>query len=105
MNAEEAKMKAKVIRALGNPVRLMILDELRRADRCVSDLNQHFGISQPTLSRHLARLKNAGIVTEYRRGLRVMHHLETPCVLQVFECATGVLKSDAARKARATERG
>jgi DNA-binding transcriptional ArsR family regulator len=104
MNLEEAKMKAKVIRALGNPVRLMVLDELRRVDRCVSDLNRRFHISQPTLSRHLARLKNAGIVSEHRRGPRVMHHLETPGVLQVIECAAAVLKSDAARKARAAER-
>ncbi|OQA25552.1 MAG: HTH-type transcriptional repressor AseR [Verrucomicrobia bacterium ADurb.Bin345] len=101
MNKEEAKARAKVVKALANPLRLMIVEMLSHGDYCVSELSRRCKVSQPTLSRHLARLKNAGIVSEYQRRLWVMHHLETPCVLDIVASAASVVKSDAARKSKA----
>jgi ArsR family transcriptional regulator len=59
-----------LVKALADPVRLQIVDVLRRqaGEVCVCDLQPLFGISQPTLSHHLRRLREAGIVDVVRRG-------------------------------------
>lgn len=87
------------MKALANPIRLMIVDELSRGERCVCELQPLFAIDQSTLSRHLTALKNVGIVAERREGTRVIHRLATPCILNVFGCVMGVLQAEARSKA------
>jgi ArsR family transcriptional regulator, arsenate/arsenite/antimonite-responsive transcriptional repressor len=57
------------MKALADPVRLQIVDVLRRqaGEVCVCDLQSLFAISQPTLSHHLKKLREAGIVGVQRR--------------------------------------
>ena len=59
-----------VAKALADPVRLQIVDVLRRqaGEVCVCDLEPLFDISQPTLSHHLRRLREAGLVGVVRRA-------------------------------------
>jgi ArsR family transcriptional regulator, arsenate/arsenite/antimonite-responsive transcriptional repressor len=59
-----------VAKALSDPVRLQIVDVLRRqaGEVCVCDLQPLFAISQPTLSHHLKKLREAGLVGVERRG-------------------------------------
>jgi len=58
-----------VAKALAEPVRLQIVDILRRqaGEVCVCDLQALFDISQPTLSHHLKKLREAGLVGVVRR--------------------------------------
>jgi ArsR family transcriptional regulator len=58
------------LKALADPVRLQLVDVLRRhaGQVCVCDLETLFPISQPTLSHHLRKLREAGIVGVERRG-------------------------------------
>ena len=100
MNIHQAKARAEILKALSNPVRLVVVDALRRGDLCVGDINRLVRVRQPTLSRHLHLLKKAGIVTERKEGTRVIHHLETPCILKAFDCALEVMKSHAHRRDR-----
>ena len=62
---------AAVARALGDPIRLQLVDVLRKhAGRvCVCELVPLFDVSQPTLSHHLKKLRDAGLVDCERRGL------------------------------------
>ena len=87
MNFAQAKAKADVLKALGHPLRVQMLEALARGDRCVNDLRVLAAVSQPTISRHLAWLKRAGLVTERRAGPRVLHHLVCPGMLQALKCA------------------
>jgi len=87
------------MRALSSPIRLMIIDELSRGERCVCELQPLFAIGQSTLSRHLAALKNVGILAERREGTKVFHRLATPCILNAFACVMGVLQADARQRA------
>ena len=59
-----------VAKALADPVRLQIVDVLRRraGEVCVCDLEPLFEISQPTLSHHLKKLREAGLVGVVRRA-------------------------------------
>lgn len=93
MNTAQAKARADLLKALAHPTRVLMLDELSRGDRCVSDLRSLAATSQPTISRHLDKLKKAGIVTERRAGPRVIHHLACPCMLQALSCTVEALKS------------
>lgn len=69
---------ARIAKALGDPVRLTLVDVLRRhaGKVCVCELVPLFDLSQPTLSHHLKKLRDAGIVDSERRGLWVYYYVE-----------------------------
>ena len=62
---------AAVAKALGDPVRLQLIDVLRKhaGKVCVCELVPLFDLSQPTVSHHLKVLRDAGLVDSERRGL------------------------------------
>jgi ArsR family transcriptional regulator len=68
---DEAARMAQVAKALGDPVRLQLVDVLRKhaGKVCVCELVPLFELSQPTVSHHLKVLREAGIVGSERRGL------------------------------------
>jgi ArsR family transcriptional regulator, arsenate/arsenite/antimonite-responsive transcriptional repressor len=67
----QAKRVAAVAKALGDPVRLQLVDVLRRhaGKVCVCELVPLFDLSQPTVSHHLKVLRDAGVVGSERHGL------------------------------------
>ena len=73
----EAVRLAAVAKALGDPIRLQLVDVLRRhaGEVCVCELVPLFDVSQPTLSHHLAKLRAAGIVDSHRRGLWAYYYV------------------------------
>jgi ArsR family transcriptional regulator len=73
----EAIRLAEVAKALGDPVRLQLVDVLRKhaGKVCVCELVPLFDIAQPTLSHHLRKLRAAGIVDSERQGLWVYYYV------------------------------
>ena len=98
MNYPQARIRADILKALAHPVRILIVHALAEGERCVCELNRLAAIDQSNISRHLAVLKRAGIVSDHRRGMRVHYRLETPCILKAFDCAVEVLQTDAKRR-------
>ena len=88
------EMRAEVMKALAHPSRLMIVEALARGERCVCELQELVGSSMPTVSRHLAQMRNAGIVSARREGNQVFYRLTCPCVLRVFLCIDEVLRAE-----------
>jgi ArsR family transcriptional regulator len=74
---DQAIRMAEVAKALGDPIRLQLVDLLRKhaGKVCVCELVPLFGISQPTLSHHLKKLREAGIVDSERRGLWAYYYV------------------------------
>jgi ArsR family transcriptional regulator len=74
---EQAVRIAAIAKALGDPIRLQLVDVLRRhaGKVCVCELVALFPVSQPTLSHHLKILRQAGIVDSERRGLWAYYHV------------------------------
>ena len=74
---EHAARMAEVAKALGDPIRLQLVDVLRRhaGKVCVCELVPLFDISQSTLSHHLKKLREAGIVDSERRGLWAYYYV------------------------------
>jgi ArsR family transcriptional regulator len=74
---EQALRMAEVAKALGDPIRLQLVDVLRKhaGKVCVCELVPLFEVSQPTLSHHLGKLRAAGIVDSERRGLWAYYYV------------------------------
>jgi ArsR family transcriptional regulator len=84
--------RARIMKALAHPSRLFIVDELSRGERCVCELTDMIGADVSTVSKHLALLKNAGIVLDDRRGTQVFYRLRVPCILNFFGCVEAVIE-------------
>ena len=74
---EPAIRMAAVAKALGDPVRLQLIDVLRKhaGKVCVCDLVPLFDLSQPTVSHHLKVLRQAGLVGSERQGLWAYYYV------------------------------
>ena len=64
-----------LLRALAAPVRIAIVLQLRTAERCVHELVEALGVTQPLISQHLRVLKSAGVVYGERHGREVVYRL------------------------------
>lgn len=71
----DTKKLADTLKALADPTRLKIIALLNIRDCCVCELVPIFNISQPAISKHLSRLKNAELVSETRKGMWVFYSL------------------------------
>ena len=74
---EHAARMATVAKALGDPIRLQLVDVLRKhaGKVCVCELVPLFDVSQPTLSHHLKKLRDAGILDSERQGLWAYYYV------------------------------
>jgi ArsR family transcriptional regulator len=81
----EAERLAKVAKALGDPIRLQLVDVLRKhaGKVCVCELTPLFDVGQPTVSHHLKVLRDAGIVDCERPGLWAYYYV-LPDALEEF---------------------
>lgn len=103
MNYQQAKERAKVLKALGHPMRILIVEALKKNDLCGRDLCALGAISQSNVSRHIAMLKRVGIISDHRINMRVMYRLETPSVLETFEPAAKAVRKDIQRRTERTK--
>lgn len=94
--AARYKSQARILKALAHPSRLLILEAISRDERCVCELAELVGAQMPTVSRHLALLREAGIVDDEKRGAQVFYRLKTPCVMNFFQCLEAMRSGEAA---------
>ena len=82
--------RAEVFKALGHPTRLAIVDMLAGGERCVCEIDQ-IDADMSTVSRHLSRLRNVGILASDKRGNQVFYRLECPCITSFYGCVESVI--------------
>ncbi len=85
--------RAKVLKAMAHPSRLLVLEELEKQERCVCELTEMIGADMSTVSKHLSVLKQAGLVIDDKRGNQVYYQLRVPCILNFFDCVETVLQT------------
>jgi ArsR family transcriptional regulator, arsenate/arsenite/antimonite-responsive transcriptional repressor len=103
VNYQQAKIRANVLKALAHPMRVLIVDALRGGDRCVSEITALGTISQSNVSRHLATLNRAGIVSDRRIKNRVVYRLEAPAALDLLDPAAEIARRDIKRRTENSE--
>ncbi|MEM6517770.1 MAG: metalloregulator ArsR/SmtB family transcription factor [Cyanobacteria bacterium P01_C01_bin.70] len=72
---------AKAFHALSDPLRLQIIENLRKQEYCVADLCEHLNVSQSKLSFHLRVLKDAAIVRSRPQGRWTYYSLNLPQIV------------------------
>lgn len=90
----EAEIRAKIVKAMAHPVRLMIIEFLKKRERSFSEIFDLFQLDKSTVSKHLLVLKEAGIVSSRKDGIDMFYKLEVPCVVDFFSCVTAVIESN-----------
>src|SRR5690242_20308141 len=89
--------------ALGDPKRLMILYALSRQPRYVGELAAELDIPQPTVSRHLKVLREAGMVQTAREGTAISYSLSDERVIQALDLLRGILRDRMQKQAHLAE--
>jgi ArsR family transcriptional regulator len=95
MVKHQHEARAKIIKAMAHPSRLFIIEELSRHECCVGKLTIMIGADASTVSKHLSVLKNAGLVTDEKRGNSIFYHLRVPCIMDFMGCVEDVLSANA----------
>ena len=88
--------QAMLFAALADPTRLKLLQILCRQNppgcRCVNNLSQLLGVTQPAISQHLRVLKSVGLVTGERRGFRIHYTIDPRGLKRYQEAFSSVLQ-------------
>jgi ArsR family transcriptional regulator len=87
--------RARVLKALAHPSRLLMLDALSGGEQCVCELRALIGADLSTVSKHLSVMRDAGILESEKRGPQVYYRLRVPCITRFFDCIDAVLGDDA----------
>lgn len=98
MNRRAYEERAKIIKALAHPSRLMMVDALVEGEKCVCELTELVGSDMSTVSKHLTLMKEAGIVEDRKVGQQVFYSLRCPCIVSFFGCVEAVMKFNAKEK-------
>jgi DNA-binding transcriptional ArsR family regulator len=92
--------QAEVIKAVAHPVRIAIVDFLKDREQCVCDIVTHVGAQRSNVSRHLAVMVNAGVLSFRKEGLKVIYKLETCCMPEFLGCVAKVVEQRTAHRHR-----
>ncbi len=90
--SELMALKAEILKALGHPTRLLMIEVLSKGERCVCELNEIVPADHSTISKHLSILKQAGLVYDRKDGLRVYYRLACPCIMEFLGSVNKVIE-------------
>lgn len=91
---KQYEARAKIAKAMAHPSRLLMLDLLQKQEMCVSDITVEVGADQSTVSKHLAILKETGLIGVRKEGAMSYYRVTCGCLDGFFSCMETVLKSD-----------
>ena len=74
-----------LFKALADPTRRAILDELKKGDKNAGEIKDCFNITGASISHHMSILHNAGLVLRERQGQQIIYSLNTTVFQQVIE--------------------
>lgn len=89
LSAEEINRVAEILKTIGHPVRLQILEALEdKEPLSVTEIKERIEseTEQSLLSHHLIKMKDRGILKCEKQGMNVMYRLEDRKILKIFEC-------------------
>lgn len=86
--------RAEILKALGQPTRLKIVDFLREGERCVCEIFPAIGEEQSNTSRHLNLMVSSGILFRRKEGVKIFYALKHPEILEIVDLATRVMTQE-----------
>ena len=89
---------AQILKCLGHPVRLQVLDYLeRKGESTVTEIWEGIGLEQSVASQHLSLMRDKGILKRRRDGVHVLYSLGDPRALKVLACLRGNVAAEGDR--------
>ncbi len=89
MQSNNYEKWAEILKTLGHPIRIRILETLLDAEKCVSTIWAHLDLPQSTVSQHLSLLRSKGIVQHERRGSKVNYFVRDKRIEQIIKLLKG----------------
>jgi len=98
------ELKAGMHKAFADPKRLIIIEELRKGQKSVGDLTRILAIPQAAISRHLAVLRERGVVSSRRESTNVFYTLVDPRICDIVDTMHSLLLSRIEKSRRLVEK-
>ncbi len=86
--------RARIAKALAHPSRLMLLDAIAAGEKCVGELTELVEADQSTVSKHLAILKQAGLIDDRKVGAKTFYAPRICCLQAFWNCVETVLREN-----------
>lgn len=83
---------SQILKALGHPTRLFIIEEIAKEPTCVCELKERIGSDMSTVSKHLSILKNAGLAVMEKKGTMIFYSLSCECVEECIQALHPLIK-------------
>jgi len=83
---QRLERRASLLKSLAHPSRLLIIEMLESAPRCVGELTEAIGSDITTVSKHLTVMKRAGLVRDIKHGTYSEYSLVCDCVTHFVDC-------------------
>ncbi|MDZ4719732.1 MAG: metalloregulator ArsR/SmtB family transcription factor [Roseiflexaceae bacterium] len=93
MNQTTNRFRAEFFKALGHPVRVVLLEALRAGEKNVGELQEYLNLEQSSVSRQLAVLRARGIVDDRKEGTTVYYRVRDPMVFQLLDMARSIFNN------------
>jgi ArsR family transcriptional regulator len=91
---DRTHFRAEILKALGQPTRLKIIDFLRDGERCVCEIFPAIGAEQSNTSRHLNLMVSSGILSRRKEGVKIIYALKHPEILAIVDLATRIMEQE-----------
>jgi ArsR family transcriptional regulator len=98
------RLKARLCKTFADPTRLMIIQELRSGEKNVGQIQLALDLLQPVASRHLALLRERGVVKARRQGTNIIYSIADPKIIAACDMVHSILLNQMAKEKDAAER-
>lgn len=88
LQADFLNKASTIIKTLGHPQRIQIINLLRNGEQSVSSIQDEIGLSQPVTSQHLALMRSRGILGSRKDGTTHYYSIANPFIEKILECVT-----------------
>lgn len=88
---DKTHFRAEILKALGQPTRLKIIDFLRSGERCVCEIFPAIGEEQSNTSRHLNLMVSTGILSRRKDGVKIFYAVKHPEIFEIVDLATVIM--------------
>jgi ArsR family transcriptional regulator len=93
-----SEARARILKALGHPTRIFIVEKLQKRAHCVCELTEMVGSDTSTVSRHLSLLKAAGVVEDRKEGTTVYYSLSCECISKFMDGLETIIRRNLSRQ-------
>jgi len=100
MDSKKVELEAELLAVLAQPTRLKILYFLKDGEKCACEINPRMREDASVISRHLVKMREAGILDSRKEGVSIYYWIKEPRVFAILQTADEMLKTAAHTWAR-----